>query len=130
MAKDVKVVNMNEYTIYKYMEFFIFSIYLIFIYLLVQIWFLWKDIEKTDLFLKSLAKESFFRKNCVYLFLFSSFFIMHEFFEGLNFGGLKIPNSILFFEFFEMIAIVTLFLFAYNWYIVLKPFAKKKNLLE
>jgi len=113
---------MNEYTVYKYMEFFIFSIYLIFIYLLVQIWFLWKDIEKNDFFLKSLAKESFFRKNCVYVFLFSSFFIIHEFFEGLN-----IPNSILFFEFLDVISIFILFLFAYNWYIVLKPFAKKKN---
>ena len=121
---------MNEYTIYKYMEFFIFSIYLIFIYLFVQIWFLWKDIEKNEFFLKSLTKESFFRKNCVYVFLFSSFFIMHEFFEGLNLEGFKIPNSILFFEFLEMIAIVTLFLFAYNWYIALKPFAKKKKLMK
>lgn len=116
---------MNEYAIYKYMEFFIFSIYLVFIYLLVQIWFLWKDIEKNDLFLRSLAKESFFRKNCVYVFLFSSFFIMHEFFEGL-----RIPNSLLFFEFLEMMATVTLLLFAYNWYIVLKPFSKKKKLMN
>jgi hypothetical protein len=121
---------MNEYTVYKYMEFIIFSIYLIFIYLLVQIWFLWKDIEKTDLFLRSLAKESFFRKNCLYIFLFSSFFIIHEFFEGLNFEGIKIPNSMVFFEFLEMMAIVTLLLFAYNWYIALKPFAKKKSLLK
>lgn len=121
---------MNEYTIYKYMEFIIFSVYLIFIYLLVQIWFLWKDIEKNDLFLKSLAKESFFRKNCVYVFLFSSFFIIHEFFEGFNFEGFKIPNSMLFFEFLEIMAIVTLMLFAHNWYITLKPFAKKKSLLK
>ena len=116
---------MDEYTIYKYMEFFIFSTYLIFIYLLVQIWFLWRDIEKNDFFLKSLAKDSFFTKNCVYVFLFSSFFIIHEFLEGLN-----IPDSILFFELLDMIATVTLFLFAYNWYIVLKPFAKKKKPLE
>jgi hypothetical protein len=114
---------MNEYTVYKYMEFFIFSIYLIFIYLLVQIWFLWKDIEKNDLFLRSLVKESFFRKNCVYVFLFSSFFIIHEFFEGL-----EIPNSMIFFEFLEMMAIVTLLLFAYNWYTALKPFANKKSM--
>lgn len=107
------------------MEFFIFSIYLIFIYLLVQIWFLWKDIEKTDLFLKSLANESFFRKNCINVFLFSSFFIIHEFLEGL-----KIPNSMIYFEFIEMMAIVTLLLFVYNWYKVLKPFAKKKKFLE
>jgi hypothetical protein len=29
-----------------------------------------------------------------------------------------------------MMAIVTLLLFAYNWYIALKPFANKKNLLK
>jgi len=121
---------MNEYTVYKYMEFFIFSIYLIFIYLLIQIWFLWKDIEKNDLFLKSLAKESFFRKNCVYIFLFSSFFIIHEFFEGLNLKGSNILNSMVFFEFLEMMAIVTLLLFAYNWYIILKPFANNKSRLK
>ena len=116
---------MDEYTLYKYMEFFIISIYLIFIYLLVQIWFLWKDIEKNDLFLKTLVKESFFRKNCLYVFLFSSFFTIHEFFEGLD-----IPNKMVFFEFLEIIAIIILVLFAYNWYITLKPFAKKKNLLK
>jgi hypothetical protein len=116
---------MNEYTIYKYMEFFIISTYLIFIYLLVQIWFLWKDIEKNDLFLKSLVQESFFRKNCLYVFLFSSFVIIHEFFEGF-----EIPNKMVFFEMLEIIAIVILVLFAYNWYITLKPFARKKKLLE
>jgi len=116
---------MNEYTLYKYMEFFIISIYLIFIYLLVQIWFIWKDIEKNDLFLKSLVQESFFRKNCLYVFLFSSFFIIHEFLEGL-----EIPNTMVFFEFLEIIAIIILVLFAHNWYITLKPFAKKKKLLE
>jgi hypothetical protein len=116
---------MNEYIIYKYMELFIISAYLIFIYLLVQIWFLWKDIEKDDLFLKTLVKESFFRKNFVYVFLFSSFFIIHEFFEGLN-----IPDSLLFFEFLDMMATVILLLFAYSWYITLKPFSKKKNLMN
>ena len=116
---------MNEYTLYKYMEFFIISAYLIFIYLLVQIWFLWKDIEKNDLFLKSLVQESFFRKNCLYVFLFSSFFIIHEFLEGL-----EIPNTMVFFEFLEIIAIIILVLFAHNWYKTLKPFAKKKKLLE
>ncbi len=116
---------MNEYTIYKYMEFFIFSIYLIFIYLLVQIWFLWRDIEKNDMFLKSLAEESFFRKNCVYVFSFSTFFMAHEFMEELN-----IHNLMIYFEFLEMMAIVTLLLFAHNWYIALKPFANKKSLLK
>lgn len=112
------------------MEFFIFSIYLIFIYLLVQIWFLWKDIEKNEMFLRSLASESFFRANCVYVFLFSTFFIIHEFFEGLNFKGFEIPNSMILFEFLEMMAIVTLLLFSYNWYKALKPFANKKSLLK
>ena len=116
---------MNEYTLYKYMEFFIISAYLIFIYLLVQIWFLWKDIEKNDLFLKSLVQESFFRKNCLYVFLFSSFFIIHKFFEGF-----EIANKMVFFEILEIIAIIILVLFAHNWYITLKPFAKKKKLLE
>ena len=111
--------NMNEFTLYKYMEFLIFSLYLIFIFLLIQIWFLWKNVEKNDLIIKSLVSESFFKKNFIYVFLFSVFFMAHEFIEGLS-----IPDTMIYFEFFEMLTIITLVLFAYNWHITLKSCKK------
>ncbi len=114
---------MNEYTtIYKTIEFILFSSYLIFIFLVIQIWLLWKDIEKKELVLKSFINESFFKKNCASVFSFSIFFMVHEILEGLNF-----PNAIIYFEFFEMLALIFLVLFAYNWYVVLKTCAHKKS---
>ena len=116
---------MNEYIIYKYLEFFIFALYLIFIFLLAQIWFLWKDVEKKELIYKSIVNESFFKKNCIYIFLFSGFFMAHEFIEGLN-----LPNTLVYFEIFEMMTIITLVLFAYTWYIALKSCVHKKSITE
>ncbi|KPQ43901.1 MAG: hypothetical protein MPEBLZ_01548 [Candidatus Methanoperedens nitroreducens] len=116
---------MNDFTLYKYVEFLMFSSYLIFIFLLAQIWFLWKDVEKNEFVLKSLVKESFFKKNCIYIFLFSTFFMAHEFFEGLN-----IPGTMVFFELLDTIAMMTLVLFAYTWYIALKSCVPKKSITK
>ncbi len=122
---DRKDRMINEYTIYKYLEFSIFALYLILIFLFIQIWFSWKDIDKKELMLKSIVNESFFRKNCAYIFSFSILSLVHEFFEGS-----AIQNAIVFFEFFEFLAIICLVLFVYNWYIVLKTCANKKSLLK
>ncbi|HMB44314.1 MAG TPA: hypothetical protein VKL21_00685 [Candidatus Methanoperedens sp.] len=114
---------MNEYILYKYLELFIFALYLIFVFLLVQIWFLWKDVGKKELIYKSIVNESFFKKNCIYIFLFSTFFMAHEFLEGLN-----IPGTMVFFEFLDVMAILALVLFAYNWHIKLRSCVPKKSI--
>lgn len=114
---------MNEYNIYKYIEFIIFSLYLIFIFLSIQIWFLWKDIDKKELEIKTFINESFFKKNCIYVFAFSIFFMIHEFLEGTT-----LPNATIYFEFFEMLGFISIVLFAYDWYTVLKTSAHKKSL--
>ena len=116
---------MNDYILYKYLEFFIFALYLIFVFLLAQIWFLWKDVEKKESNFRSIITESFFKKNCIYVFLFSTFFMAHEFFEGLN-----IPGTMVFFELLDTIAMVILVLLAYNWYITLKSCVPKKSITK
>ncbi len=113
---------MNDFILYKYLEFFLFSLYLIFIFLLAQIWFLWKDIEKKEANFRSIITESFFKKNCIYIFLFSTFFMAHEFLEGLN-----IPEAKVFCEFLDVLGILALVLFAYNWYIKLRGCLPKKS---
>jgi len=113
----------NEYTIYKLLEFSIFALYLVLIFLFVQIWFSWKDIDKKDLMLKSIIDESFFKKNCIYIFLFTFLPLVHEFFEGTS-----LPNLIVYLEVFEFLGLICLLLFVYNWYSVLKTCAKKKSL--
>lgn len=111
------------YYIYKYIEFIIFSLYLIFVFLSVQIWLLWKDVDKNELKIKTIFSESFFKKNCIYVFSLFTFFIVHEFFNGIN-----LPDAMVYFEFFEMMALISLVLFAYGWYNVLKTCVQKKSL--
>ena len=116
---------MNDFTLYKYVEFFMFSLYLIFLFLLTQIWFLWKDVKKNEMISKSIVNESFFKRNCIYIFLFSTFFMAHEFFEGLN-----LPGTRVFFEILDMLGMMTLVLFAYNWHIILKSGVQKKSITK
>lgn len=103
---------------YDITEFIIFSLYLMFIFLAVQIWLLWKDVDKNELRI-SFASESFFKKNCAYVFSFSIFFMIHKFAEGAG---------VVSFGFFEMLALVSLVLFAHQWYGMLKICTHKKSL--
>ncbi len=114
---------MNEYTLYKYLELLIIPSYLILIFLFVQIWLLWKNIDKSELVLKSLVNEHFFKKNCIYVFFFSIFFMIHEILEGTT-----LPDKAVFFEFFELLSLIFLVLFAYNWRGVLRSCVSKKDL--
>ncbi len=116
---------MDLYNIYKIMELVIFISYLSFIFLSIQIWFLWKHADKNKLMLKTFAEGSFFKRNSIYVFLFSIFFMIHEFLEGIT-----IPNAALYFEFFEMLAFSCLSMFAFEWYCMLKEFSNKTSLLQ
>ena len=103
------------------MEFVAFSSYLVFIFLAIQIWYLWKDIDKTNLEIMTFINESFFRKNCIYVFSFSIFFMVHQFSNDPS-------NPGLIFEFFDMLAFVSIVLFAYQWYVALRSCPNKKSL--
>lgn len=113
---------MNGYDIYRYIEFIIFSSYLVFIFLSIQIWFLWKDIDKTELKSK-IFSESFIKKSYAYVFISVMFFVIHEFLEGTI-----MPNATVYLEFFEMLALISLVLFAYEYYRILKKCAHKKSM--
>lgn len=108
---------MIEY-LHKIIEYIIFSLYLVFIFLSVQIWFTWKDINKNDLKFRPFADESFFRINSIYVFSFCSLLILREveFFKET------------YFIFLTLLAIIIVVLFAHGWYLTLKPHAKEKIL--
>lgn len=108
---------MIEY-IYRVIEYVIFSLYLVFVFLSVQICLLWKDINKNELKFKCIADETFFLKNSFYIFSFSSFFLIREF---------EFINDI-YSVFFDMMALISIVLFTYNWYSTLKPYANRKFL--
>ncbi len=114
---------LSEYNIHKFMEFIIASLYLIFTFLAIQIWYLWKDINRADLKIMTFINESFFKKNCFYVFSFSIFFLIRQFADAII-----LPNADLYLEFFDMLAFVSIVLFAKQWYNALKACPHKKSL--
>lgn len=114
---------MDDIIIYKFIEFIIFSLYMVFIFLSIQIWFLWKDLDKEDVKINTFFNESFFKKNCIYVFSFTVFFMGHQILEGAG-----LPNAKIYFELMEMLGFMCIVLFAHDWYKALRLSADKKYL--
>lgn len=107
----------NEY--FKYIDTVLFTLYLIFIYLSVQIWFIWKDVDKNELKLK-IIDGYFFKKNCLYVFSLSLFFIVPELIKEMN---IPYINDLL-----NIVTLATLVLFTYGWHKMLKSSSHRKSL--
>ena len=116
---------MNEYIIYKYLEFLIFFIYFIMIFLSIQIWLIWQNIDRNELRSRVFITDPFIRNNIIVVFLVSFFFIMHEFFEET-----KLSNSYLVFEFSELIGFILILYITYMWHSILKSCVIKQPINE
>ena len=116
---------MNEYIIHKYLEFLIFAIYLIMIFLSVQIWLIWQNIDKNELKSRVFITDSFIKNNFIIIFFVSFFFIMHEFFEETEFH-----NSYIVFEFSELLGFILILYITYMWYSILKTCVIKQPINE
>ena len=116
---------MNEYIIYKYLEFLIFAIYFIMIFLSVQIWLIWQNIDKNELRSRIFITDPFIRNNFIIIFFVSIFFIIHEFLEET-----KLVNSYLVFEFSELIGFILILYNTYMWYSILKTCVIKQPINE
>ncbi len=111
---------MDEYTVYKYVEFLMISLYLIFIFLSVQICFVWVDVDKHELNSKISANDSILKNSIITIFFIGAFLIIHEFVEGTK-------QSYLLFELFELFGFICVVYFVYNWHMTLKSCAHKKK---
>jgi hypothetical protein len=118
---DRKCLSLDKFAIYKFIEFIIFALYMTFIYLAIQIWFLWKEVNKEDFKINTFMNESFFKKNCIYVFSFSVFFMGHEIIEETSI------YAMIYFELLEMLGFIFIVLFAYDWYSVLRLSINKKS---
>ncbi len=116
---------MNESTLYRFIEFIIFVLYLSIIFLSTQIWFIWIDVDKKKLKSIIFVNDSFLKNNIVIVFSIGVFFMSHEFVEGTG-----LHNSYLYFEFFELIGFFCIALFLYKWHSILKICANKKPIEE
>lgn len=111
---------MDEYAAYNYIELLMISLYLVFVFLSVQIYFIWIDVDKKELRSKISDDESILKNSIIIVFFIGVFFIIHEFVEGTN-------PSYLLFELFELSGFICVLLFIYNWYLTLKTCAHKKK---
>lgn len=111
----------GQYIITKFIESFIFISYLFFLFLSIQIFFLWKDVDKNTKEL--IVTDSFVKRNCLYALFLSLIVIIFSFFQSIiqfdtYFGMLK------------MLAPAILVVFSYEWYIRLRPRVSKLLPLE
>jgi hypothetical protein len=102
----------EQYIITKFIESFIFVAYLFFIFISIQTFFLWKDLDKNTKVL--IVTESFIQKNCLYALFLSLIVIFFGFFEN------KIQFDT-YFGLFNMLAPASLVFFSFEWYSKLKP---------
>ncbi len=111
---------MDGNTIYKYIEFIIFLLYLLFIYLSAQMLFMWVDVDKIKLKSRIFEQGTFLRNSIIFVFLAGLFFIFHELVEEI------IPRNYLNVEFLELMTFVFIEVFMYKWYLNLKSCTSRK----
>lgn len=107
---------LDQYIITKFIESFIYISYLFFIFISIQTFFLWKDVDKNTKDL--IVTDSFVQKNCLYALFLSLIVIIFRFFESF------LPFDT-YFGILKMLAPAILIAFSYEWYIRLKPCVSK-----
>lgn len=97
------------------------ALFLIFIFLSIQIWFAWKDIDKEVLKKSLILSGSFFKKNCIYVYSFSVFIFIHGFIEEIDQSGV-------FIKLLGVLTFLCLVLFTYDWYTMLTACVIKRSI--
>lgn len=112
----------DDYTLYKIIEGIIAILSLVMIYLGVQIALTWKFLKKDGAGPGEIIAqhESFFRSS-IFIFIAGLFMLIHEFLEGLE----KDAPDYTTYEMFELIALLGLVLFFYEWHNILKKLKKR-----
>jgi len=111
---------MDGYTVYKYIEFLMVSLYLILVFLSIQIFFMWIDVDISQLRSKISANEPILKNSIITVFFIGTLLIINEFIEGT-----KQPYLII--ELFDLMSFVFVVYFVYNWHLTLKACSHKKK---
>ena len=97
------------------------ALFLIFIFYSIQIWFVWKDIDKEVLKKSLILSGSFFKRNCIYVYCFSVFIFIHGFIVEIDPSGIYV-------KILGVLTFICLVLFTYDWYTMLSTSVLKKSL--
>ncbi|MCZ7381166.1 MAG: hypothetical protein O8C64_06315 [Candidatus Methanoperedens sp.] len=111
----------NDYNLYKIIEGIIAILSLVMIYLGIQIALTWRSLKKEGAPGEIIAQQGNFFWSSVFIFIAGLFMLIHEFFENLE----KNAPDYTTYEMFEMIALLGLVLFFYEWNKILKNLKKK-----
>ncbi|MFZ3058330.1 MAG: hypothetical protein WA102_01210 [Candidatus Methanoperedens sp.] len=113
----------NDYTLYKIIEGAIATLTLVMIYLGIQIALTWKSLKKEANAGEIIAQQKSFFRSSIFIFIAGLFMLIHEFLEGLE----KDAPDYTTYEMFELIALLGLVLFFYEWHVILKKRKKKES---
>ena len=111
---------MDEYTVYKYIEFLMVSLYLILVFLSIQIFLMWIDVDISQLRSKISANEPILKNSIITVFFIGTLLIINEFIEGTK-------QPYLFVELFDLMSFICVVYFVYNWHLTLKACSHKKK---
>jgi hypothetical protein len=114
----------DDYSLFKLIQGTIIIFILFSIYLGIQITLTWKFLKKGEVGSDELIsnKGSFYR-NTIFIFMAGFFMLLHEFLEGLEENA---PDTTSY-EFFELMALLGLVLFMYEWYRILRTLKRKQK---
>lgn len=111
----------EDYTLYRIIEGLIAIITLVAVYLGIQIALTWRLLKKEEISSEELvSQKASFNRSTIFILIAGFFMLAHEFFEGLE----KESPDYVTYELFEMIALLGLVMFFYEWHKIMKKYKR------
>ena len=113
----------DDYNLFRIIQSIIIILILFTVYLAIQIQLTWKFLNKEEVDSNEIIsnKGSFYR-NTLFIFIAGFFMLLHEFFKSV---GENADDTT--YEFFELMALLGLVLFMFEWYKILTKFKRKQK---
>ncbi len=113
----------DDYSLFRIIQAIIIMLILFAVYLAVQITLTWKFLKKgDDNSDEIISNKGSFLRNTIFIFIAGFFMLLHEFLEG--FGENADDTT---YEFFELMALLGLTLFMFEWNKILKNLKRKQK---
>ncbi len=113
----------DDFSLFRIIQTIIFILILFTVYLAVQISLIWTFLKKgctnSD---EIISNKGSFIRNTLFISIAGFFMLLHEFFEG--FGENADDTT---YEFFELMALLGLVLFMFEWYNILKKLKRRQK---
>jgi len=113
----------DDLSLFRIIQTIIFILILFSVYLGVQITLIWTFLKKgctnsDDI----ISNKGSFLRNTIFIFIAGFFMLLHEIFEG--FGENADDTT---YEFFELVALLGLVLFMFEWYRILRKLKRQQK---